>query len=261
MHHEHELCGFLVLSGTCRFFPDTYDVSGFKMLSRKAKPNLQNLMRNNMEATTLVKQLSELLGAHDVPYHIKDEWIVPYGRLPAIRATWFPREHNGVLEVEILLESEKIINECFAGIGVGNEGITDALQNFCVNSLHVLLAAFWERNYPEQVTTEVWSIYSKPYTVYIGNFGTRGSDGISPEIPHDLFETIEHTIKNEPLNEEIYWFRSFFCNLSGEQTFEALKNNDIWESGLRSLKSLTWKRSEGYYSVRNFLVLKATASL
>jgi len=199
------------------------------------------------------------MDAHDVQYQIKNEWVVPFGRLPAVRATWYPSEHNGVLEVDVLLEDKRIINECFAGIGSEEEGIKDAIQNFCVNSFHVLLAAFWQLNDAEQVTTEEWKIQNKPYTVYIGNFGTRGSAEASPEIPESLFKTIEKTIKNESIDQQINWFRCFFCDVSGDHTFEALKNNEVWEAGLNAMKTLSWKKSEGYYSVRNFLVLKAIA--
>lgn len=212
-----------------------------------------------MESIDLLDKLSEIMEAHDVPFHTENEWVVPYGKLPAVRATWYPREHNGVLEVDVLLEDERIINECFAGIGAGEKAINDAIQNFCVNSFHVFLAAFWQLNDSEQVTTEEWKIGSKSYTAYVGNFGTRGSEETSPEIPENLFKTIEKIIQNEAIKDKVSWFRCFFCDVSGEHTFEALKNNEVWESGLGALKSLPWKESNGYYSVRNFLVLKEHA--
>lgn len=210
-----------------------------------------------MEPINLIEQLSKLMEAHDVPFHIEQEWLVPYGKLPAIRATWYPRDKNGLLEVDVILDDERIINECFAGLGSGSDAINDALQNFSINSFHVLLAAFWQINDPEQTATEEWNINGKLYTVYIGNFGTRGSDGISPEIPEKLFDTLEQTIKKKQHEHDISWFRFFFCDVSGEHTFEALKNNEEWETILPGLKSLPWKSSEGYYSVRSFIVLKA----
>jgi hypothetical protein len=212
-----------------------------------------------MEPITLEKELSELMSAHEIQFHVENEWVVPSSKLPAIRATWYPREANGLLEVDVLLEDERIINECFAGIGSGRSGINDALQNFCVNSFHVLLASLWGLNDPDQVITECWKFDGKEYTAFIGNFGTRGSGEVNAEIPEGLFEVIEKTIKSEPLNGDLSWFRCFFCDVSGEQTFEALKNNEVWESGLSALKSLPWVKTNGYYSVRNFLILKENA--
>jgi len=211
-----------------------------------------------MEPIVLVNQISDLMNAHKVPFHVEDEWIVPHGKLPALRGTWYPDEQNGRLDIDVLLDDNRIINECFAGIGSESEGINDALQNFCVNSYHVLLSAFWQNNdYPEQLTIEKWTINNNVFKVYIGNFGTRGSDGVSPEIPKNLFETIEYTIKNETLHHKVSWFRCFFCDISGDHIFEALKNNEVWESGMNALKALPWKCTNGYYSVRNFIVLIA----
>lgn len=212
-----------------------------------------------MEPITLERELSELMSAHDIQFHIENEWVVPYGKLPAIRATWYPREKSGLLEIDVLLEDQRIINECFAGVGSGRSGLNDALQNFCVNSFHVLLASFWGSNDPNQVMTELWNIEGKEYTAFIGNFGTRGSVEVDAEIPAGLFEIIEKTIKSEPSTAKLSWFRCFFCDISGEHTFEALKNNEVWESGVSALQSLPWVRTNGYYSVRNFLVLRENA--
>ena len=212
-----------------------------------------------MKTINLKKQLSDLMAAHHVPFHVEDEWVVPFSKLPAIRATWFPSESTGRLEVEILLDDHRVITESFAGIGTGDEGVNDALQSFCVNSFHVLLAAFWQVNDPEQVTVEEWNIQGKPFSAFIGNFGTRGSDGVEPVIPDKLFDVIEHTIKQESIEHDIAWFRCFFCDVSGEHIFEALKNNEIWESGVSALKSLPWINSEGYYSVRSFVVFKSNS--
>jgi hypothetical protein len=210
-----------------------------------------------MEPIDLVKRISKLMTVHKVPFHVENEWVVPHGRLPALRGTWYPGEQTGRLEIDVLLDDNRIINECFAGIGDGSNGINDALQNFCVNSYHVLLSAFWYNDDPEQVITEKWIINGKSFKVFIGNFGTRGSDGVTPEIPHNLFESIEYAIKNETLDNKISWFRCFFCDVAGAHTFEALKDNEVWEPGLKALKSLPWKCTNGYYSVRNFIVLIA----
>lgn len=209
-----------------------------------------------MAPITLVNELSGLMAAHEVPFHVEDEWVVPSSKLPAIRATWYPREGSGLLEVDALLEDQRIIKECFAGIGSGREGINDALQNFCTNSFHVLLASLWGLKDPDQVLTEKWSVEGKEYTAYIGNFGTRGSVKARAEIPDGLFDVIKEAIKGESLMDKVSWFRLFFCDVSGEQTFEALKNNEVWESGMLALNSLPWIKKNSYYSVRIFLVLK-----
>ena len=208
---------------------------------------------------SLVDHLSRLMQAHGVAYQIEREWVVPNGALPAIRASWFPRTESGVLEVEVLLENKSIVNECFAGIGAGEAAISDAFQNFTTNSFHVLLAAFWNRVDPQQVTTEEWVVSGKSFRAYIGNFGTRGSVGIKPSVPSELFPAIQSAIEREPLSQDWHWVRHFFCDVKGERTYEALLDNQPWEAGIESMRSIAWVKSTGYYSVRNFLVLRPAA--
>ena len=209
-----------------------------------------------MEPIVLKEAMLELMSAHGLDCELHDEWVVPNGVLPAIRATWFPQENNGLLSVDALLGDNRLINECFAGLGSGEDAVADAINNFVVNSLHVLLAALWDKKEDEQVTVEEWKIGNESYSAFIGGFGTRGSNENEIQIPDNLFEVIEGVVKSERPSEAISWFRFYFGNVSGEQTFEALNNNEIWDEGLKALESVAWPQSDGFYSVRNFMILK-----
>jgi hypothetical protein len=201
--------------------------------------------------------LSDLLGRHGLDCTREQEWIVPNGQLPAIRAKWHSRERTGQLDVQVLLEKDRVIQECFVGVGTGRPGFEDALKNFMINSLHVLLSSLWDIKDDRQVLTENWEIGGRHFTAYIGNFGRRASGGLSVEVPKDLFETIENRIRHEYLPGEAHWFRVFFCNIAGQHTYEALKDNEPWEAGLAGLKGITWPETDAYYSVRNFIVLRS----
>jgi len=209
-----------------------------------------------MEPVSLSKQIEQLFVAHEVPVEVEGEWIVPNGELPAIRSTWFPREESGRLDVEVLLPDERIVHECFAGIGAGQEGIKDALENFCINTFHVLLSALWHADVAEQATLETWHIQGKEYSVHIGNIGTRGSAGTEPAIAEGLLEAIEKAVKSSAIDHKIMWYRCFFYNLNEEHTFEALINNEVWDTGLEELQSLPWEKRTGYYSARHFIVVR-----
>lgn len=212
-----------------------------------------------MESAEITKALQVLIEAHGLPCNIHNEWVLPNGTLPAVRGTWFPNIHNGRLDIDVLLEENVMIEECFAGVGSGEAGFNDALQNFSVNSLHVLLAALWDINDPEQVTTEKWLINGKHYSAFVGNFGNRISAGVSFNVPSELFPAIESAIKAEPLTAKLHWVRSFFCNVSGDKTHESLLDNQPWQAGHDALVKVPWEYHERYYSVRNFIVLRVDA--
>lgn len=213
-------------------------------------------MHDDLEPVDLVEELSLLMEGHHVPFHVEKEWVVPYGKLPAVRATWYPGQQAGRLDVHVLLNNEgEIIEECFAGLGEGDVGKSDALKNFLANSYHVLLAAFWKKNDPRLVTAERWRVGKKTYIAFVGNFGVRGAEGVVPEIPAGLFECIRRAAKSAPLTHDCCWIRSFAGGTDGDMTFESLLNNEVWEPGLKALRSVTWSKSQDYYSVRNFIVL------
>ncbi|OEZ60635.1 DUF6348 family protein [Duganella sp. HH105] len=202
--------------------------------------------------------LVRLFEGHGIECTIHNDWVVPNSELPALRATWFPGSASGRLDVQVIIREGVTIDECFAGIGEGEVGLNDALTNFTVNSFHVLLAALWNQNDETQVTTEDWSIGGRRFTAFIGNFGTRGSERVTADIPADLFAQLENVIKHDSLMGDLHWFRFFFCNVAGQRTFEALKDNEIWEAGACCLEGAQWADSMGYYSVRLFVALRAS---
>lgn len=204
-----------------------------------------------------VEYLSKLFEDHGLTCVVQEDWILPNAEPPALRGLWYPAQSSGQLDIQVLVHDNVIIGESFAGFGEGESGLQDALVNFTANSLHVLLAALWGKNDPEQVTTEPWLINGRHYTAYVGNFGTRASAGVMPDVPTNLFALIEEAIKSETLTDDIHWFRLFFCNVANEFTFEALKDNNIWEKGITCLESVPLRRDDGYYSVRLFLVLRS----
>ncbi len=210
-----------------------------------------------MESVDLNKELSELLTAHKVTFNTQNDWLVPFGKLPAIRATWFPHEDGrGVLDVEVFLDDKRTIVESFAGFGTGDDAISDALRSFSVNTLHVFLAAFWGQHDEQQVTLENWELDGKNYQVYIGNLSSRAGADINPEVPQGYFKQIEEIVRNESYDGKANWYRFFVANIDDDCTVEVLKNNEELESGVNAIAAMPWKNLNGYYSVRNFMVLK-----
>ncbi len=158
-----------------------------------------------MEAVSVSQHLAALFESHRIDCVVHGEWVAPAGRLPAIRATWYAGEKTGRLDVDVLLEDERQLQEAFAGIGSG------------------------------------------------------GALPSAPPLPAGLFPSIERAIRAEPLDARLHWFRHFFCAFGNQRTVEALFDNQPWEAGMQNLAALDWQDSQGYYSVRNFLMLKPLA--
>jgi len=213
-------------------------------------------MSSLIEPVSLKSQMADLLSARDIVFDNEGEWLIPYGELPAIRTSWLAGENSGRLDVEVLLPDNRVIYECFAGMGQQEEGIKDALNSFVLNSFPVLLAAFWKVDDPEQVTTQEWLVSGKLYTAFVGSISFRASVEADASIPDGFVEAIESTIKNETGLLGTHWFRCFFCNVAEQHTVEALANNEPWTSGIDAVKNLPWDKAPGYYGVRQFIVLR-----
>ncbi len=209
-----------------------------------------------MTTPIAVDFLVGLFESHGMHCSIDEDWVLPELSPHAIRADWHPLEKVGRLDVQVLVGDDFLIQESFAGNSNDEHGLRDALTSFTVNVFHVLLAVLWDQNDPEQISTESWSVGGNSYTAYIGNFSTRASKDVVAHIPESLFPRIAQEIQREPLQAKLHWFRFFFCNLAGEYTFEALRDNQDWSRGNEFLKEIQWQPSAGYYSVRLFIMLQ-----
>ena len=211
---------------------------------------------------TLADVLIRLFKAHDIPCTVEDSWVFPYSQLPAIRCIWHPPQQAGAgrLDVEVLLADGRTLIEHFAGVGEGNLAIMDGVQNFVLGSFPVLLASLYGKTDPERVVTERWFLGGTDWTVYVGNFARRASNGMDIPVPKPAFASIQSAVESTPLASDLHWFRTFYCQIGSQQIFEALMDNEPWQQGEAALKSIPWEKCEGYYSARNFLVLSQEVS-
>ncbi|WP_157758068.1 DUF6348 family protein [Acinetobacter larvae] len=214
-----------------------------------------------MRSFPVIEPLQQLFDQHAIPYTMEEDWLVPYHdfeQYPAIRMLWFPYDTNGCLQVEVFHSDQTLMIECFAGIGESSdEAIPDALKNFCINSFHVFAVAFWGLKPDDQVDVIQWQIQDKNYTVYLGAMGTRLINlDTFPELPNHWFEQLQAQIEQESDLDHLAWFRLFVGNNQGELTVEVLKNNDVWDEMQNTMCKLDWVLADGYYSIRQFMILK-----
>ena len=203
--------------------------------------------------------LRDLLDRHGLESTVRDQWVLPDDRLPAIRGSWHPGERHGRLGVQVLVRDGVLVDERFAGIGAGDAGLADALSNFTLNSFHVLLSALWDRHDPGQVETAAWTIAGRRFDAFIGGIGTRTSAGVTAPIPADMTSLLAAAIRGEPLERDLHWFRFYVGQVKGEFTFEALKDNEHWPAGVDALASCGWTPVDAFYSARLFMVLREAA--
>ncbi|TCV92752.1 hypothetical protein EC912_10690 [Luteibacter rhizovicinus] len=188
----------------------------------------------------------------------EDEWLLTEGDFPAIGGIWHEGKDGqvGRLDIDIVLDEERRIEEIFPGIGGGKAGCRDALATFASNDFHVMLAACWHTVDKSKLAIERIVIGGRPWDAYIGNFTLRGERTEPLDVPDEAMTALQAVIATEPLTGELHWVRVFYGNMGdGRTQIEVLLDNKPWAAGDKALSSVNWPREDRYYSLRNFIAL------
>ena len=219
----------------------------------------KNVAKNSTEL------LVELFKTHGFESEEHEGWIIPEGSDYAMKGYWYPEatENTGQLTIEVFIDSEMIMVESFAGMGGSeSERLESAFVSFLHHSAPTFLLAVWGIA-STKVETQSWSVGSEIYTAYIGNQGVLNYDKTKVlEIPDNYQEKVKALILSESSDKSFttkafHWFNVFYANMNGLDTYaEVIKENIKWNEGETMLKSLNWTKSNHYFAVRQFVILK-----
>lgn len=213
--------------------------------------------------TDINEQLLAILAQFDLSPKKQEDFYFVDNKFPGITAQVFEMERfeKSVLiqlDVHILLPDQLIV-ESFVGNAVSvEEAILEALEQFQVNVLHLLIAAFWEdgKKIDNGIGSEHWEINGEHWQAMVGNYGYQGNAPIDEVLPEELFETIAKEIKAQPLEKDIYAIRTVYTNVGdGRKVTETLMNNEPFESLENAVSSLPWKEKDEFYTVRNLILV------
>ena len=213
--------------------------------------------------TDINEQLLEILGQFNLQFNKIEDFYFVDEKFPGITGQVFEMERyedSVIIQVDIhvLLPHQTII-ESFVGHALSvEEAMAEALEQFQVNVMHVLIEAFWEdaKHVENGVGLEQWEINGHRWQVVVGNYGYKGNLPIDEIVLDELFDVIKSEIHSLPLEEDIYAIRSVYTNVGdGRKVTEALLNNEEFISLEDKIAKLPWRDAEEYYSVRNFILV------
>lgn len=207
-------------------------------------------------------QLADLLSNHGVHIDIDNEFVnTDFSNGLKFKTRVVYKESNGgissQLDVMVVTDMGERIIECFGDFGTTiDEAINKNLQNFSLSSLHPILAAFGGKDIEtlKHVEIEEWVVNGTTWRVYLGNLVPK-SIGEQRIPPPQFFHSIECTIRDQKLTNNLHWFRSYYCQLNENITEREFlmdneaKNADLIFSSIPVMPNVT------FYSCRNFILL------
>ncbi|MDH6307618.1 hypothetical protein M2451_000068 [Dysgonomonas sp. PFB1-18] len=221
-----------------------------------------------MDALRLIqreKELKEFLleafRRHNVECEITDDLLIfPRQRMTAC-AKVFNRSSSStlVLQLDVVLEvglGKEIIESC-VGLGMDEDAaIKDAWKNFLSNSFHVLLSAFFTREFDDQINRYQWLIGGQRCDVIMSQIGMRGQ---APDpLPLAWLNQFEDMVKKQVLPPGIHWMRLYYAQSQREViSAEILLDNNTWQSVENTVRSFDYPKTNDFLSVRVFLVVTA----
>lgn len=78
--------------------------------------------------------------------------------------------------------------------------------------------------------------------------------------PNDYLSTVQIAISALPLEAEDHWLSFYGANLKGDLTIDARLDNQTWPELNEQLAALDWPPTDGFYSTRNFILLRPAKS-
>ena len=213
--------------------------------------------------TDINEQLLGILEQFNLKFKNIEDFYFVDENFPGITGQVFEMERydDSVIiqvDIHILLPNQTII-ESFVGHAFSvEEAMEEALEQFQVNVMHVLIEAFWEdaKKQENGVGLEQWEINGHRWQAVVGNYGYKGNLDIEEIVLDELFDTIKDEIHALPLEEDIYAIRSVYTNVGdGQKVTEALLNNEEFISLENKISNLPWKDVNEYYSIRNFILV------
>jgi hypothetical protein len=217
------------------------------------------------EPFSLQDSLYGLVEAHGLKAEKFHDWVLVNNKLPGLRGNFIPPGSSSgnkayAVSFELRLSPEQAIIETYAAAGADERSaVGQGLFKFCAGAFHVFLSAFWEHHEPDQVEIEQWIFNRTSWNVYLSNLINNVSDGQKAGLAPDYMKTVQAIVQTLSLDDQIHWISVFFCNFKGELTCETLLDNALWPELSQALLKLEWPVAEGYYSQRQFILLRPRA--
>lgn len=161
------------------------------------------------------------------------------------------------MEFTIQLPSKRQITEFVAGAGDTEEqAINDCMLNFTLTTFHVVYGAFINAADPHTIVKKV-EINGQNRDVIMGDLYLRGSADSENIDLSAMRPRLQDALSDSRLTPEAHWIKIVYGQMEGKPiTVSATLDNEEHQALTDLVTQLPWPRSEGFYMVKQFIVIK-----
>lgn len=147
------------------------------------------------------------------------------------------------------------LEDFVAGAG-GNprDAVMDALQNFCLTTLHPVHAAMFDP-LDEHVRKARWTVGGKPRPLFLSDWGLRLAK-IEPATQQAMESTIAAALKERRLSEDTHWVKLVVAGEQGRFTQVVLTVDGQADDAMsNALRAKTWTLPKDFFIGKLFFVI------
>ncbi len=215
---------------------------------------------------SLVTDMHDMLTMHGIAARIENGWALVNNDFPLLRATSYVQnvsETSATVSIDFVLRLEdgRSIVESYAGWGEDlRRADAQGLFKFCIGAMHVFLSSFWDHHEPDQVDIERWSIGESFWDVYLSSLINNTSEGQKAGVPTDYMDALQKVISGQALSNCDHWVSVYVALLKTDITVEVRLDNEISPELTEAVRAMDWPAAEGFYSQRQFILLRPAAA-
>ena len=187
-------------------------------------------------------------------------WIQPVGFPFSLRGRWQELDQEGFwrLDIHLPVADGRFLAETFVSPGESSEDAkARTMKMFQSVTLPGLLAGFFNQTPEDENYTLNWADEEQTLKLYRGALSMVAEEGDKDFLPGNFMETLQREVLFQDCKHEIHWIRIMVAqNGYDAMNVEALWDNETWFEAEEALARLEWKPSEGFRSVRLFMVVR-----
>lgn len=187
--------------------------------------------------------------------HFRKNGAVLDGEIAAVNELKAGKAYSIETRITLRLKDGKRLDDFAAGLGASPEAaVQDALQNFCLTTLHPIYAELFDAADPH-VRKDQWTFGQHKRRVFLSEWGQRGQP-VGPVDQKNVEALIASALKDANISNDIHFGKLIVASVEGKiGTLVMTIDGQTNEAVTKSLRGYAWPSTSAFYMSKLFFVI------